>query len=59
MKILYIFNMLVTKNKLTEAIHAVLNYDNVQVDIQEREYDEEEIEKIGRASCRERVFLTV
>ena len=39
--------MLVTKNKLTEAIHAVLNYDNIQVDIQEREYDEEEIEIIA------------
>ena len=39
--------MLVTKNKLTEAIHAVLNYDNVHVDIQEREYDEEEIEIIA------------
>ena len=38
--------MLVTKNKLTEAIHAVLNYDNIHVDIQEREYDEEEIEII-------------
>ena len=39
--------MLVTKNKLTEAIHAVLNYDDVHVDIQEREYDEEEIEIIA------------
>ena len=39
--------MLVTKNKLTEAIQAVLNCDNVHVDIQEREYDEEEIEIIA------------
>ena len=39
--------MLVTKNKLTEAIKAVLNYDNIYVDIQEREYDEEEIEIIA------------
>ena len=39
--------MLVTKNKLSEAIHAVLNYDNIYVDIQEREYDEEEIEIIA------------
>ena len=39
--------MLVTKNKLAEAIHAVLNYDNIHVDIQEREYDEEEIEIIA------------
>ena len=39
--------MLVTKNKLSEAIHAVLDYDNIQVDIQEREYDEEEIEIIA------------
>lgn len=39
--------MLVTKNKLAEAIHTVLNYDNIQVDIQEREYDEEEIEIIA------------
>ena len=39
--------MLVTKNKLTETIHTVLNYDNIHVDIQEREYDEEEIEIIA------------
>lgn len=39
--------MLVTKNKLAEAIHAVLDYDNIHVDIQEREYDEEEIEIIA------------
>ena len=39
--------MLVTKNKLSEAIHEVLDYDNIQVDIQEREYDEEEIEIIA------------
>ena len=39
--------MLVTKNKLSEAIHVVLNYDNIYVDIQEREYDEEEIEIIA------------
>lgn len=39
--------MLVTKNKLSEAIHAVLNYDNIYVDIQEREYDEAEIEIIA------------
>lgn len=39
--------MLVTKNKLAEAIHAVLNYDNIHVDIQEQEYDVEEIEIIA------------
>lgn len=39
--------MLVTKNKLAEAIHAVLNYDNIHVDIPEREYDVEEIEIIA------------
>lgn len=39
--------MLVTKNKLSEAIHAVLNYDNIYVDIQEREYDIEEIKIIA------------
>ena len=39
--------MLVTKNKLSEAIHTVLDYDNIYVDIQEREYDEEEIEIIA------------
>ncbi len=39
--------MLVTKNKLSEAIHAVLNYDNIYVDIQEREYNEEEIKIIA------------
>lgn len=39
--------MLVTKIKLSEAIHAVLNYDNIQVDIPEREYDEEEIKIIA------------
>ena len=39
--------MIVTKNKLTDAIHAVLNYDNIRVDIPEREYDEEEIEIIA------------
>ena len=39
--------MLVTKLKLAEVIHAVLNYDNFQVDIPEREYDEEEIEIIA------------
>ena len=39
--------MLVTKNKLAEAIHAVLNYDNIYVDIPEREYDVEEIEIIA------------
>jgi len=39
--------MLVTKNKLSEAIHAVLDYDNIYVDIQEREYDEDEIKIIA------------
>lgn len=39
--------MLITKNKLAEAIHTVLNYDNIHVDIQEREYDEEEIKIIA------------
>ena len=39
--------MLVTKNKLAKAIRAVLNYDNIHVDILEREYDAEEIEIIA------------
>lgn len=41
------FYMLITKNKLAEAIHTVFNYDNIQVDIREREYYIEEVEIIA------------